>query len=231
MNAIEVYKKLSKPPEWALKKIEAGRLKGKTDINPQWRIQAMTEQFGMCGLGWKYTVDKLWTEVGAGNEVTAWAQISLYFRDFSDSTNGWSDAIIGIGGNFLVAQERAGLHNNDEAYKMSVTDALSVAMKMLGVGADVYAGQIDGSKYSKEVKPYEPSKPELPPPPKNGEPIFDDSAKKKGGIQAINKAKTLPDLVKVEEALETYYGQGDMSETTYAELKELIKQKAEKING
>ena len=31
---------------------------------------------------------------------------------------------------------------------MAVTDALSVAMKMLGLGADVYAGLFDGTKYN-----------------------------------------------------------------------------------
>ncbi|WP_254555280.1 hypothetical protein, partial [Salmonella enterica] len=33
-----------------------GRLKGMTDINPMWRIKALTEQFGPCGIGWKVEV-------------------------------------------------------------------------------------------------------------------------------------------------------------------------------
>jgi uncharacterized protein YajQ (UPF0234 family) len=36
---------------------------------------------------------------------------------------------------------------------MAVTDAISVAMKMLGVAADIYAGKFDGSKYLRETKP------------------------------------------------------------------------------
>ncbi len=32
---------------------------------------------------------------------------------------------------------------------MAVTDALSVALKMIGVGADVYRGTMEGSKYNK----------------------------------------------------------------------------------
>ena len=35
ITPIELYKKHEKPPVWALKEIQAGRLKGKSDINPQ----------------------------------------------------------------------------------------------------------------------------------------------------------------------------------------------------
>ena len=65
MEAMEVYKKLSQPPVSALRQIQAGDLKGKTDINPQWRYEAMTEAFGLVGIGWKYEIQKLWTEPGA----------------------------------------------------------------------------------------------------------------------------------------------------------------------
>ena len=37
------------------------------------------------------------------------------------------------------------MYLSDECEKMALTDALSVAMKMIGVGADVYMGH--GSKY------------------------------------------------------------------------------------
>lgn len=46
---------------------------------------------------------------------------------------------------------KSGMHNNDEAFKMAVTDALSVACKMLGIGADIYAGRMDGDKYQKSA--------------------------------------------------------------------------------
>lgn len=54
----ERYAKLATPPVSALKKIEAGRLKGFTDINAQWKIEAMTEVYGLCGVGWKFAVDE-----------------------------------------------------------------------------------------------------------------------------------------------------------------------------
>lgn len=145
MNAIEIYKSLSRPPATALRQIMAGNLKGKTDINPQWRYESMTEKFGLVGIGWKYEIQKLWSENGAKGEVLAFAQVSVFIRNAD--TKEWSDPIVGIGGSKLVNAFNAGLQSNDEGYKMAVTDAFSTSLKMLGVAADIYAGRWDGSKY------------------------------------------------------------------------------------
>lgn len=140
---MQTWEAMSKPPAHALKTIGAGRLKGKSDINPQWRYQALTENFGPCGVGWKFTIDRLWIEKGHGEEVFAFANISLYIK----VDGKWSDAIPGNGGHKLVIQEREGVHNNDEAMKMAITDALGTAAKMLGVASAIYEGRWDGSKY------------------------------------------------------------------------------------
>lgn len=141
MENMEIWDKVKRPPGGALKTIMAGRLKGKSDINPQWRMQIMTEMFGPCGAGWHYVIERLWTEPGIDGQVFAFAEIMLYFQ-------GGSNGVPGIGGSMLIAKEQSGLHHNDEAFKMATTDALSVAMKALGVAADIYLGLFDGSKYS-----------------------------------------------------------------------------------
>lgn len=148
MEALRIYKKLSQPPKGALREIKAGDLKGKTDINPQWRYEAMTEQFGLVGIGWKYEIQKLWTESGANGEKLAFAQVAVYVRD--PDTKEWSDAIVGIGGSKLINKFNAGPKSNDEGYKMAVTDAFSTSLKMIGVAADIYAGRWDGFKYNEE---------------------------------------------------------------------------------
>lgn len=145
---MEVWDKVKRPPQTALKTIKAGRLSGMTDINPQWRLQVMTEMFGQCGVGWHYTIERLWTEQGANGELMAFVMVHLHTK----TPEGWSAPIVGIGGSALVAKERDGLRANDEGYKMATTDALSVAMKQLGVAADIYMGLWDGSKY-KEAPP------------------------------------------------------------------------------
>lgn len=102
----------------------------------------MTEMFGICGIGWKYEIVKIWSEQGNANTF-AFAEVNLYVKQGDK----WSDAIPASGGSMLIQKESAGLHDNDEAYKMAITDALGTAMKMLGVAADVYMGLWDGSKY------------------------------------------------------------------------------------
>lgn len=144
-NALEIYEALSRPPKDALREIQEGTLKGKTDINPQWRYKAMTETFGLVGLGWKYEILDLWHEPGAGNEVLCFAKVAVFIRD--PETKEWSDPIVGVGGSKLINDFNRGPKSNDEGYKMAVTDAFSTSLKMLGVAADIYAGRWDGSKY------------------------------------------------------------------------------------
>ena len=153
--SMEIWNKVKRPPKEALKQIKGGRLSGMTDISPQWRYQAMTEVFGVCGVGWKYEIQKLWTEPGYDGQVMAFAMVGLYIK----TDGAWSDAIPGIGGSALIAKEKNGLYSSDEAYKMAVTDALSVAMKQIGVAADIYMGMWDGSKYREAPKEQESKAP------------------------------------------------------------------------
>ncbi len=183
MEAIEIYKKLSQPPKGALREITAGDLKGKTDINPQWRYEAMTETFGLVGIGWKYEIQKLWTEPGANGETLAFAQVAVFVRD--KDTKEWSDAIVGIGGSKLINQFSKGAKSNDEGYKMAVTDAFSTSLKMIGVAADIYAGRWDGSKYNEE--PSNRGEGSAPQQPQNNGP--------KGGPDTPQQRKTINDLV------------------------------------
>lgn len=126
-------------PEEAQKSFNNGRFSG-TDINPMWRIKKLTELFGPAGLGWYYEVISERCE--AHGEVTmAIVDLKLYIRD--PESGEWSKPIYGTGGNKLLEKGRA----SDEGYKMALTDALSVACKALGVGADIYFEK-DKTKYT-----------------------------------------------------------------------------------
>ena len=100
----EIYDTVRSVPDSAKREIQAGRLKGKTDINPMWRIKTLTERFGPCGIGWKYTIDRQWTELGAKGEKAAFCNISLYIKYNGE----WSEAIPGTGGSAFIANERSG---------------------------------------------------------------------------------------------------------------------------
>lgn len=140
---LELYEVHKNPPDWALKKIEAGRLKGMSDINPQWRINCLTETYGLCGFGWKYEIVRVWNDKGE-NEISTFAQINLYIK-LEDK---WSEPIPAIGGSKFLTLEKNGLYQSDECIKMAITDALGVCCKYLGIAGNVYAG----SKYSQAIE-------------------------------------------------------------------------------
>ena len=169
MKTLELWQKFESPPESALKRILGGKLKGKYDINPQWRYKALTEVFGPCGLGWKYEVTKRWTEPGPEGQVIAFVDINFFYMVKDEDPPAaktkaekpkWSAPVPGTGGAMLIAEEKGRLVANDEAYKMATTDALSVATKMLGIAANVYLGRYDG-KYADDG-PAETGKDEAP---------------------------------------------------------------------
>lgn len=134
MGNMELYDKVRAVPEEAQKTIKGGRLNGFTDINAMWRIQKLTETFGPCGIGWKYTIQREWMEQGANGEISAFMDILLYYKWDGQ----WSEGIPGTGGSSFVAKERNGMYTSDECYKMALTDAISVAAKAIGMGADIY---------------------------------------------------------------------------------------------
>ena len=151
---LELYKAFRSVPENAQRAITGGRLKGKTEINPMWRIKVLTEVFGPCGIGWRYEVVKQWLEPCAQtSETAAFVNINLFFLD--KNTGAWSEPIPGTGGSMFCANERSGANCSDECYKMALTDALSVAAKALGVGADIY-WQADATKYTADTTPAAP---------------------------------------------------------------------------
>ena len=143
MSNMDIYDSFRVTPKEAQKEIAGGRLRGFTDINPMYRIQKLTEKFGPCGIGWYYEPVKKWIEQ-AGDEIMAFVDISLFIKVDGE----WSKPIAGTGGSALYAMEKGGLKASDECFKMATTDAISVACKQLGIGADVYwkAGE---SKYGR----------------------------------------------------------------------------------
>ena len=142
---LKIYNAVRECPKEALKPISAGRLKGKSDINPMWRIKKLTELYGPAGIGWYYEIVKQWLETGANNEISAFCNINLYIK-----VNGeWSKPIQGTGGSSFVAKQISGLYVSDECFKMALTDAISVACKALGFAANVYWDN-DKTKYSSQ---------------------------------------------------------------------------------
>ena len=142
MKNLENWNRLATVPLSHLKTIQFGALKGKSDINPQWRYKAMTEVYGECGTGWSHRLVNSDVVDGANGEV-------LIFVEVAVSAGG--KEFTGVGGNKIVVKDKNGLHSNDEAMKMAYTDALGTALKYVGVASEIYEGNFDGSKYAEPV--------------------------------------------------------------------------------
>lgn len=155
------YLAVATPPQEALKVIEAGKLKGKFDINPQHRIEAMTEVYGLCGEFWKYEIYHMENIPCPDGEIVFYMIVAVAIKS-KDGT--WSEPIYGCGGDYIIAKNKNGLVPNDEAFKMALTDALGNALKNLGVCADVYKGVYD-SKYTRKETEVSSVNEDVPSPP------------------------------------------------------------------
>lgn len=142
------WNKYRKVPENATKSFNNGKFSG-TDINTMWRLKCLTEAYGQCGFGWYYTIkDKQIVKCDNG-DMFAFVEIELFLKGKDGK---WSMPISGNGGNKiarLTADKR--LTTSDEAFKMATTDAIGVACRNLGMGADIY-WENDKTKYTSEAK-------------------------------------------------------------------------------
>lgn len=141
-NNLSIYEQCREVPKEAQKPFNNGRFSG-TDINPMWRIKKLTELFGPCGIGWWTEGVTYWLEESKDGTVAAFCSLSLRY----ELGGKMSHPVHGIGGNVFVQKNRT----SDEAYKMAYTDALSIAAKALGVGADIWFAN-DKSKYEKQAE-------------------------------------------------------------------------------
>lgn len=184
MDNLEIYNKGKVVPKEAQKPFNNGSFSG-TDINPMWRIKTLTEIFGPVGLGWTYSLEEHWNET-INNEVHTHVRINLYVKYNGE----WSKPIPGIGGNKSLQQFKNGPKASDEGYKMALTDAISVACKALGIGADVYY-QNDATKYTEHyIK-------ETPP----TDVTLEDA------IEAVKKAKDYTELTALWKKYSKQFGQ------------------------
>jgi hypothetical protein len=123
----------------------AGGFSG-TAMKPIWLVKRLTELFGPCGAGWGMGMPEFQT-VAAGDEVLVFCTVALWYMNGAEQ----SAHIYGVGGDKVLGKNKYGPFTNDEAFKASYTDALSNAMKQIGVGADIHMGLFDDEKYVRET--------------------------------------------------------------------------------
>lgn len=121
----------------------AGGFKG-TAIKPMFSFHRMTEEFGACGEGWGVN-EPTFQVVPAGDEILVYCTVSIWHGKREN-------IVFGVGGDKAVIKQSSGLRSDDEAFKKAFTDAVTNALKLIGVGADVHMGLFDDNKYVNEVR-------------------------------------------------------------------------------
>lgn len=121
-----------------------GGFKG-TAIKPMWSYRRMTEEFGPCGAGWGVCEPSFQVVPGPDGEVLVFCTASIWYGPEKH-------LVFGVGGDKAVGKNKHGLQTDDEAFKKAFTDAITNALKLIGVGADVHMGLFDDSKYIASLK-------------------------------------------------------------------------------
>lgn len=128
MDNMRIYNAGRAVPPGAVKKITAGAYgkAGLSDINPQWRIEKMTELFGPCGIGWTWQPEDIRMEDGL-----CLAHVTVRYRE--ESGGAFSEPVHGYGGTVMGR-----MNDDSDVLKSTFTDAVSNALRYIGIGADVW---------------------------------------------------------------------------------------------
>lgn len=165
----------------------AGGFSG-TAIKPMWSYKRMTEEFGPCGTGWGLGEPQFQVVPGPEGEMLVYCTASVWYGESRHT-------VYGVGGDKAVGKNKFGLVSDDEAFKKAFTDAVTNALKMIGVGADVHMGLFDDSKYVNTIqREFADEQPvEIQPKPVS-------AAQMKRGLEQIDQdlldCHTVPDVLK-----------------------------------
>lgn len=148
-----------------------------TAIKPMWSYRRMTEEFGPCGTGWGIN-EPSFQVVPVADETLVYCTVSVW--------HGARDQMVfGVGGDKVAGKNKNGVQTDDEAFKKAFTDAVTNALKLIGVGADVHMGMFDDSKYVNTLqREFSDAKAELPPP-ANDKPKSSAQLKRDGEFERI----------------------------------------------
>ena len=133
-----------------------------TSIKAAYVIERLNEVFGLCGIGWRYVhgpFEEVHTDSGrveivtevalqyrfpatddcAGNDPVVWdAQAGNWAFPNGHSNHDWSEPILACGGKGLGK----GSAIITDARKSAVTDGLTKAASIIGIGHEVFKGQV-----------------------------------------------------------------------------------------
>lgn len=125
-----------------VKKITGKQYQGNSP-QPYYLVERMTEEFGMCGIGWGIHIINERMERLSETDVLHVAVVEIWYM------LGEKKASIEQVGQTKAAymSSKGSLVVDEDAPKKSVTDAMTKCMSYLGFSGDIFSGHWDDSKY------------------------------------------------------------------------------------
>lgn len=127
----KLFESYQKVPQEMLKRVDnGGRTYNSVDVS--FRLKSLNDAFGDFGKGWGFRIVERWIDTLATDEKIANLQVEFWHTDASP--------VHVIGSTYLVRNTRKnGLMSDEDAWKKSLTDAISVWCRNLGIALDAYS--------------------------------------------------------------------------------------------
>lgn len=148
MSNTELWDRVCKTDPKQVKEITGKAYKGNSP-KPYYIVRRLTEEFGVCGIGWGVTILDERIEKLSEHDLLHIARVRLWF--VQGDKRGEIEQI----GQTLAAYMKADkskLVTDEDAPKKSVTDALVKCASYLGFAGDIFSGRWDDSKYVAELR-------------------------------------------------------------------------------
>lgn len=145
-NNKEFWERVKKTDPKRVKAITGKQYKGNSP-QPYYLVERMTDEFGMCGIGWGLNILNERMERLTETDVLHVAVVELWYV-----LDGKQGSITQIGQTKAAYKTKdGGMLVDEDAPKKSITDAMTKCMSYLGFAGDIFSGQWDDSKYVQEL--------------------------------------------------------------------------------
>lgn len=149
---VALWESVCKTDPKHVKEITGKQYKGNSP-KPYYIVRRLTEAFGVCGIGWGFSILNERMERLSETDVLHIAVVRLWIKYEGQrgeleqigqtKATYWSAGKDNSGGKLIV---------DEDAPKKSVTDALVKCASYLGFAGDIFAGRWDDSKYVAELR-------------------------------------------------------------------------------
>lgn len=146
MSNLEFWRRVMKTDPRRVKAITGKQYKGNSP-QPYYLVERMTEEFGMCGIGWGIRIISERMERMTETDMLHVAHVEVWYM--RGDQKGCIEQVGQTKAAYLT--NKGSMMVDEDAPKKSVTDAMTKCMSYLGFSGDIFSGHWDDSKYVQEL--------------------------------------------------------------------------------